>query len=199
MKKTRRVQVQPPRSNRLPGGFQSGKQMKMNSVSRRCTPSSTWPWARELGFVVALMALAGAGCRKEEIQVYTVPKEQPSPSMAATPGSSGPRPELSWTLPPGWKETGPGQMSVASFSITGSGGKEAQVTITPLARLAGRDAEIVNMWREQVGLEALSREEAAQQFQAIEVGGEPGNLFEIEGALQEGSEPSRIVTAMVHR
>jgi hypothetical protein len=90
-------------------------------------------------------------------------------------------------------------MSVASFSITGPEGQEAQVTITPLARLAGRDAEIVNMWREQVGLEPLSREDAAQQFQAVEVGADPGNLFEIEGAPQEGTQPSRIVTAMVHR
>jgi hypothetical protein len=94
---------------------------------------------------------------------------------------------------------GAGQMSVASFSIKGAGDAEAQVTITPLARLAGRDAEIVNMWREQVGQEPLSREEAAKQFQAVEVGGEPGNLFEISGTPHEGAAPARIVTAMVHR
>jgi hypothetical protein len=109
------------------------------------------------------------------------------------------RPQVAWTLPKGWKEAGPGQMSVASFNIQDAGGHEAQVTITPLARLAGRDAEIVNMWREQVGLEALSREEAAKQFEVVEVGGEKGNLFQIEGKAQGSSGPARIVTAMVHR
>jgi hypothetical protein len=90
-------------------------------------------------------------------------------------------------------------MSVATFNIQDAGGREAQVTITPLARLAGRDAEIVNMWREQVGLEPLNREEAAKQFEAVEVGGESGNLFQIEGKPQGSSGPARIVTAMVHR
>ena len=109
------------------------------------------------------------------------------------------RPQASWTLPKDWKESGAGQMSVASFTIQDAGGHEAQVTITPLAQLAGRDTEIVNMWREQVGLEPLNREDVAKQFEAIEVGGEKGNLFQIEGKPQGGSGPARIVTAMVHR
>jgi hypothetical protein len=90
-------------------------------------------------------------------------------------------------------------MSVASFSIKGASGAEADVSITPLMRLAGRDVELVNMWRETVGLEALSREEAAKQLQPIEVGGESGNLFEVSGTARESSSPARIVTAMVHR
>jgi len=109
------------------------------------------------------------------------------------------RPQVSWTLPKGWKEAGTGQMSVAVFNIQDAGGHEAQVTITPLARLGGRDAEIVNMWREQVGLEPLSREEAAKQFEAVDVGGESGHLFQIEGRPDGSSGPARIVTAMVHR
>ena len=147
-----------------------------------------------------MLVVAGVGCQREEIQVYTAPKDKPAASATATTArASRPRPQVSWTLPKDWKETGPGQMNVASFSIQDADGKEAQVTITPLAQLAGRDAEIVNMWREQVGLEALSREEAAKQFQAVDVGGEKGNLFQIEGKTQGSSGPARIVTAMVHR
>ena len=149
--------------------------------------------------VLALVA-AGLSCRREEIQVYTAPKDKRvTASTAADSPMPKARPQVSWTLPKDWKEIGGGQMSVASFAIKGSGDLEAQVTVTPLARLAGRDAEIVNMWREQVGQEPLSREEAAKQFQAVEVGGEPGNLFEISGTPKEGSGPARIVTAMVHR
>lgn len=157
---------------------------------------------RVTGCLLLLLG-AGAGCQREEIQVYTAPKEKPraAPAPAADPHSHLPkaRPQVTWTLPKGWKESGAGQMSVATFTIQDAAGHEAQVTITPLAQLAGRDTEIVNMWREQVGLEPLNREEAVKQFEAIEVGGEKGNLFQIEGRPQGGSGPARIVTAMVHR
>lgn len=150
--------------------------------------------------LAAVLTGAGAGCQREEIQVYTVPKEKPTrPAGVTEPVLPKARPQVSWTLPMEWKETGPGQMSVASFAVNGSGGAEAQVTITPLTRLAGRDTEIVNMWREQVGLEPLSREDVARQFQTVEVGGEPGKLFEIAGTPEGGSGSTRIVTAMVHR
>jgi hypothetical protein len=152
---------------------------------------------------VLLLAAAGAGCQREEIQVYVAPKDPPRAvrSQAADPHSHLPKakPQVTWTLPGGWKESGAGQMSVASFSIQDAGGHEAQVTITPLARLAGRDVDIVNMFREQLGLEPLSRQDAAKQFETVEVGGESGNLFQIDGKPQEGSGPARIITAMVHR
>jgi hypothetical protein len=149
-----------------------------------------------------LLIVAGLGCKREQIQVYTAPKDKRIPPIATAdvpmPKAKA-RPQVSWTLPKDWKEAGAGQMSVATFSIQDAAGHEAQVSITPLARLAGRDAEIVNMWREQVGLEALSREEATKQFEAVEVGGEKGNLFQIEGKPEGSSGPARIVTAMVHR
>jgi hypothetical protein len=90
-------------------------------------------------------------------------------------------------------------MSLASFTIAGANGQEAQVSITPLGMLGGRDAMIVNMWRQQLGLEMSSPEEATQQLQPVEVGGEKGSLFDLTGPGQEGSKPVRIVTAMVHR
>ena len=155
---------------------------------------------RRVAACTLLLMVAAVGCQREEIQVYTAPKDkQEMPSTAAAPQTPKSRPQLTWTLPQDWTETRPGQMSVASFSIKGPNGTEADVGITPLGRLAGRDAELVNMWRETVGLEPLSREDAAKQLQPVEVGGEPGNLFEISGASREGSSPVRIVTAMVHR
>jgi hypothetical protein len=90
-------------------------------------------------------------------------------------------------------------MSLASFAITGPSAQQAQVSITALGRLAGRDTEIVNMWREQVGLEPLSADRVARQFQPVAVGGETGNLFEIEGTPKGSSTRARIVTALVHR
>ena len=147
-----------------------------------------------------LVVVAGVSCKREDIQVYTAPKDKRvAPSAVADSPRPKARPQVTWTLPKDWKESGAGQMSVANFTIQDAGGHDAQVTITPLAQLAGRDTEIVNMWREQVGLEPLNREDAAKQFEAVEVGGEKGNLFQIEGKPQDGSGPARIVTAMVHR
>jgi len=102
-------------------------------------------------------------------------------------------------LPKGWKETGASQMNVASFSIPGANGQEAQVTITPLAVLAGREAMIVNMWRKQLGLQIAKEEEIAHQLEPVEVGGEKGVLFDLTSEAGEGSKAVRIVTAMVHR
>jgi hypothetical protein len=106
---------------------------------------------------------------------------------------------VTWTLPKDWTENGAGQMSVASFSIKGGDGQQAQVAITPLARLGGREVEVVNMMREQLGLEPLDREAAAKQFETVQVGSETGNLFQIDGKLEGSSGPSRVVTVMVHR
>lgn len=90
-------------------------------------------------------------------------------------------------------------MSLASFVMDGPGGQQAQVTVTALPMLSGRETLIVNMWREQVGLAPLAEEEVEKQLQPVEVGGERGKLFEVAGEGKEGSAPMRIVTAMVHR
>ena len=50
-----------------------------------------------------------------------------------------------------------------------------------------------------VGLAALDREEALKQFEKVDVGGETGNLFQIEGKAEGQTAPARIITAMVHR
>jgi hypothetical protein len=149
---------------------------------------------------ISVPAAILAGCKKEEIRVYHAPKEKtPVRAMAQHPSTPRLRPQVIWTLPKGWKEMGPGQMSVASFAITGPGGQEAQVTITPLTQLAGREAVVVNMWRQQMGLEEISPEAVTKQLQPVEVGSEKGKLFEVSGKAESGSEPVRIVTAMVHR
>jgi hypothetical protein len=162
-------------------------------------------------FPIVLLAcvFALAGCRREEIRVYTAPKDPPPRRQEAAHGpndghdhgdegttAARPRPELSWKLPEGWRESAPGRMSVATFSIT-SGAQEAQVTVTPLPMLAGKDAMVVNMWREQVGLAPLSNDVIMAQLQDVVVGSDNGKMFEVAG--QNGEAPLRIVTAIVHR
>jgi len=159
---------------------------------------------------LAVVVAVCGGCRREEIRVYTAPKDPSARQEAAHHPGDGhdhgnerepaprPRPQLTWKLPEGWREVAPGQMNVATFSIRDAN-QEAQVTITPLPMLAGQDALIVNMWRQQVGLQPLSNDMVMAQLQDVVVGGENGKLFEVTGKAAEGETPTRIVTAMVHR
>jgi len=84
-------------------------------------------------------------------------------------------------------------MSVAGFTIKNETG-HATVSITPLPSLAGKEALIVNMWREQVGAAPLDPAEALKSLTEVEVAGGKGQLFEISG--KGDGKPMQIVTAM---
>ena len=155
---------------------------------------------------VALLAVfALTGCDRDEIKVYRVAKEPPAaaPSPAGLPEGHPeiPRgkPQLSWTLPAGWTEAAAGQMSLATFNIAGQDGQQAQVAVTPLRGLSGKEALIVNMWRKSAGQAELSPEEVTSQLQAVDIGGEVGKMFDVTSATDSAKRPTRIVTAMVHR
>ena len=141
------------------------------------------------------------GCKRAEIRVYSVAQaaaEAPAPAAAdaPTPAANAARPQLAYTLPAGWQDTGPSSMSLANFRIKTDAG-EASVNITPLASMAGQEAAIVNMWREQVGQKPLAEGELAGTLTPVEIGGGKGQLFEITGT-REG-QTVRIVTAFAHR
>ncbi|HEX5220600.1 MAG TPA: hypothetical protein VFZ59_13600 [Verrucomicrobiae bacterium] len=162
----------------------------------------------------AATTLAG---RADQIQVYRVPKETAQPSghsaddghnhgpgdghnhgSVANPHAMRATPKVTYITPEGWREAGAGEMRVAGFTITGTNGQSAQVAVTPLPGMAGREALIVNMWRQQVGLSELTADEAEKQLTAVDIGGEPGKMFDMAGKSALG-ETIRIVTAMAHK
>jgi hypothetical protein len=145
--------------------------------------------------LVGLAAFALAGCKKPTVQVYLAPRDTPSTAEASA-SAQAPLPELTWNLPPGWKEAGPGQMSLASFEIEDANGT-ATMNITPLPNLEGREEAVVNMWREQVELGPLSPEEVAKALEPAEIAGGKGFTFEIKGT--RGGNPARTLTAVQHR
>ena len=152
--------------------------------------------------VFCTLAMGLAGCKKPHVRVYLAPREVPAAPAADTapePVESAPpkpKPQLSYTLPPGWTEAESSSVSVASFAIK-SGGAEANVAITPLPNLAGREAMVVNMWREQAGLAPIDDAELGKTLEPVEIGGKKGQIFEVLGA-KEGGAPMRIVTAFYH-
>ncbi len=160
--------------------------------------------------LLLLLPLAFApGCEKPEIRVYTAPKDPPRVASKEEPGHEGhghapgqhkeedpARPQLSYKMPEGWIVGPVGQVSMANFIIRGEGG-EATVNITPLASFAGKEEIVVNMWRQQSGVPALSSQEAAKSLSPVEVGDQVGHLFEVAGSRD--GKTSRMVTVMVHR
>ena len=163
----------------------------------------------------ALCAAAGVlsltACKKPEIRVYTIPKKlaeatplpmgvphQPGDAQAKAASNPAPRvrPQLDYTLPAGWKDVGPSDFSLVNFRIPTATG-EAMVNITPLAGMSGRDAVIVNLWRQQVGEPPLDEAAATAALTPVEIGSEQGKLFEVTGTRD--GQKLQIITAFVHR
>lgn len=154
---------------------------------------------------VGLLSAVVTVCAGDKIQVYHVPKEKAAAEMPAghppmdghAHGTVPATPKITYTTPEGWRESGAGEMRVAGFTITGANGQTAQVAVTPLPGMAGRETLIVNMWRQQVGLSELSDAEADKELTAVDIGGGPGKMFDMAGKSAAG-QTIRIVTAMAH-
>jgi hypothetical protein len=150
---------------------------------------------------LTLVALALAGCGRDEIKTYRVVKEDstaPPPDQVVAPDqNSTTQPQLQWMLPDGWQEKTPGQMRVASFTVTNTDGQTADVGVIPLP--AGEnELDLVNMWRDQMQLPAITNETATE---SVSVGNDSAKLFEIasEQPLIDGKFRARILVAMFTR
>jgi hypothetical protein len=129
-----------------------------------------------LSFIVVLLA----GCGDRGVQSYRVPKEEHHHApVTDTPSST---PQLQWQTPADWQEQPPSSMRVASFKVGTAEGKQADVSVIPLSGPAGGDLSNVNRWRGQVGLPPVTEAELPQLAQAVEVAGQPAQLFHLAGS-----------------
>ena len=158
-----------------------------------------------MSLTVLLAAAFSSGCGPGEIKVYHVPKEAPPPTMPAKLPDGHPdlaatatTPALTWKTPAGWQEAAPSAMRVASFTVAGPNGKQADVSVIPLAGSAGGDLSNVNRWRGQVGQPPVSPEELKALAQSVEVAGQPATLYEQEGPDTAGA-PTRILAVIQRR
>lgn len=151
----------------------------------------------------ALLVLLTA-CDEPKITAYRVAKEvrsasapDGSPGHAHGAASERQRPKVTFTLPQGWKEVPLGPVNSAAFVISGEGGKNADVSVAALPFLAGRETDIVNLWRAQLGLEELTPEQAREQLKDLKINDEDGKTFEVSSGT--AADAQKIVTVMVHR
>ena len=161
------------------------------------------------GAAGVLLVLALVGCKRENNRVYYAPQEPPPTQAAAPAGGQLPPPDLAappglpalhWTLPDGWQEKKPTEMRVASFNVTGKDGQTADVSVIPLP-IAGRDLELVNMWRQQLQLPPVSGPDVDQQAETVAIGADQGKLFDLasEQPIIDGKFRARILVAMMTR
>ena len=156
------------------------------------------------GATLAALVFLMAGCGRDNVKVYHVEKEDavavaPAADAGALPTQAPEAmPQLKWMLPDGWQETTPGQMRVASFTVTSADGQTADVAVIPLPT-TGQEIQLVNMWREQMKLPATTNADVGTE--TVTVGDAPGKLFDITSheLLIEGKSRARILVAMLPR
>lgn len=172
-------------------------------------------------FLSAVLSLGAAtmiaGCDRGGVEVVTVSKENPEiPTVALPPGHPEPgssmanmtgmnvgmdpafRPKLTYKVPEGWSEVDPGPVRVASFKVSKDGAL-ADISVVPLAGVAGGDLANVNRWRQQVGLEPITAEALKASAEKVEIAGGSGELYDLVGKNPGSGDAMRVLGAIQHR
>ncbi|MCP4848147.1 MAG: hypothetical protein GY899_09405 [Verrucomicrobiaceae bacterium] len=108
------------------------------------------------------------------------------------------RPTITYRLPEGWKEMQPTTMRVASFSIPGTGGLDADVSVIPLPGKAGTDLSSLNQWRRQLKLEEVTQ---IDDLSIRQIGNLKYKVVDISSteALINGEHKARILVAFTEK
>jgi hypothetical protein len=141
---------------------------------------------RLLRFGAGLLALfVMSSCGREDIRVYTVPKE---------PETLPP-----WKLPAGWEERSAEGMRAARFAVPAGSGREADVSIFPLKDVTARRTDIVNIWRQQIRLDPIDEQELGPLTEPVAMGREQGALYDMTSTqpLIDDKTKARILVAVM--
>jgi len=152
--------------------------------------------AARLAAMVLLCFAVVTGCGRNDVRVYSVPKENPAVEMA-----SDTQPHLHWTLPQGWEEREGDQMRVARFAVRGQNGDAAEVSVIPLGGFGssgGSKDQLLNIWREQLKLSPLEPKQVQDLAQPITIGSSQGELYDMvsEEAIMENKKARTLVALM---
>jgi hypothetical protein len=151
----------------------------------------------------ALLLLAAAGCQRDEVRHYRVPKEGGASAPAAPAGmpamdpSAVPPPPaveggLSWTLPKGWTESRTGGMRYATLVPSTPGKLDVSVVVLPGP--AGGEIANVNRWRGQIGLKPMEEAELARARKELR---SPAGTVALFDFTSDGAPKSRMVAGIL--
>jgi hypothetical protein len=168
-----------------------------------------------LCFGLLASGLALSGCNRDQVQVQDVPKESDPPAAPLADAAGAPsqpsdphagmdaagsaaQPQIKWTLPGGWQDKPLTEFRIASFDAKGADGKVADVSVIPMPT-TGREVDLVNMWRQQLQLPAVTDADADKQAQAVAIGSEQGKMFEFasDQPMAASTQKARMLVAML--
>ncbi len=101
------------------------------------------------------LLLLGGGCQRDEVHAYRVPKEAAPTPTASTAGTTATGANLAWQAPAHWQEQPAGGMRQGSFTVPGTDGATADLSIIAFPGAAGGLADNLNRWRGQLALPTL--------------------------------------------
>ncbi|MBA4148387.1 MAG: hypothetical protein H0X66_09755 [Verrucomicrobia bacterium] len=135
-----------------------------------------------------LLSAVVIGCGKEEINVYTAPKDSAAPpaysaaESRTSPNNAAitapPKPHVTWKTPADWEDLAPTSMRVGNFSIT-EGEQKAEMAILPFPGSVGGELENVNRWRGEVALDPVTDKEL--EVEEVTIGPVTGKLYDLIG------------------
>jgi hypothetical protein len=156
-----------------------------------------WKAGATLAFVLMF-----CGCKREEIRVYTVPKEQPTQMAASAEGEvEAGAPHIHYKAPTGWTEEQAGGMRAARFAVPAKHGSAIDVSVIPLPGITASKTDIVNLWREQIRLGPIQEGELSGAMEKVKIGGDDGDLFDMvsTATMIEEKYHARILVAMLNQ
>lgn len=146
--------------------------------------------------ILALLGVA-AGCSRDEVHSYRVPKEEP-PTMPATASANAAATggRLAWIAPTRWQEQPASGMRQGSFSIPGPDGAVADLSIIAFPGAAGGLADNLNRWRGQLALPTLPAATVESTVQHLDTPAFHADVVDYVGTAN--GEPTRIVGAIIN-
>lgn len=161
-----------------------------------------------LTLLIAVAAATLAGCRKDEVHAYRVPKDKNPPMLPgmagaapgggnadATAAASAPA-ALQWTAPETWQELPAAGMRRGSFTINGDDGATADLSVIAFPGEAGGLASNLNRWRGQIGLPALDADAAQATVEHLDTPSFHIDFVDYVGTAK--GIPTRIAGAILH-
>ena len=118
----------------------------------------------------------------EKVELHAATEDDPHAGLASAPPTQSPPPAApapglpKWTVPAGWTAATPGPMLLASFDLSGGGGK---VTVSSLGGDGGGLLMNVNRWRGQIGLSPVTGDQLSGVTKEIDVASGKATLVDL--------------------
>lgn len=142
-----------------------------------------------------------SACREAKIESYRVAKEvapatDPAADMANTAVPTADGHDLTWAAPDSWEVKASSSMRRGSYTINGSDGAIADMSITAFPGDVGGDLANVNRWRGQIQLPQIDAATLAQT--STQIAGQDLMLTMVEMANPNMPDPQGILAALVN-